>query len=111
MQATVYDGLQGLFGKLEKRFSSAEAPRLDLAQLEATVIALANGLLFRDVDLPVENTRIQRAQATVAYVAVCRKAPYIVSQEQRQLVRAWHSRERSGPVQRILIEALGEIDR
>ncbi|KAJ9242013.1 hypothetical protein DTO169E5_3234 [Paecilomyces variotii] len=106
VHATVYDGLQGLFGKLEKRFSSAEAPRSDLADLEATVIALANGLLFRDVDLPGETTRIQRAQAMVAYIAICRKVPYIVSQEQRQLLRAWHGRERSGPVQRILTQAI-----
>jgi proteasome component ECM29 len=96
---------------LEKRFSSTDAPRLDPPELEDAVKTLANGLQFQDVDSPVESTRMQRAQATVAYITLCQKGQYTVDEEQRQLIQAWHNRERSGPVQRILNQALGKIDR
>lgn len=110
VQATLYEGLKALFDKLDERLSRIDDRDMDPSQLKASLVALADRLLFREVDLPLETTRTKRAQATVGYITVCQRVKFRVSETQRQRIVAWLGQERSGPVQRILSQALGKLD-
>ncbi|KAL2007106.1 hypothetical protein VTN00DRAFT_8544 [Thermoascus crustaceus] len=110
VQATLYEGLKALFDKLDERLSRIDDRDMDPSQLEASLVALADRLLFREVDLPLETIRTKRAQATAGYITVCQRVKFRVPETPRQRIVAWLGQERSGPVQRILSQALGKLD-
>lgn len=107
-----YAGLKSAFEKLGVEVSN---PHSKLANgesnndFQAALLSLASQLLFRDLDLSVENTRHSRAQAALAYMHICNGVKIKVPDEQRQQVEEWLATERSGQVQAVLRQVLEKI--
>ncbi|ODH47355.1 hypothetical protein GX48_06526 [Paracoccidioides brasiliensis] len=107
-----YEGLNTVFGNLTNAISN---PDFEIVTgepnkgLQTALLSLADQLLFRDLDLCVENTRHSRAQAALAYIQACNGLKIKVTQEQCQQVQGWLAVERSVQVQTVLRQALGEI--
>lgn len=78
--------------------------------LESSLQALADGLLFRNLDPSVESLRTKRAQAADEYITVARLARFGVRDTTRQCIETWLAQERVGPIQLILRGALGKLD-
>ncbi|KKZ64834.1 hypothetical protein EMCG_09282 [[Emmonsia] crescens] len=107
-----YAGLKSAFEKFGVEVSN---PDSKLANGEsnndfrAALLSLASQLLFRDLDLSVENTRHTRAQAALAYMHICNGVKIKVPDKQRQQVEEWLATERSGQVQAVLRQVLEKI--
>ncbi|KAK2806916.1 proteasome component M29 [Onygenales sp. PD_10] len=103
--SVMYVGSKLVFEKLGR------APKADELNpdFSAALHSLSDQLLFRDLDLSIETTRLQRAQAALAYITVCKGITMEVPNAQRQQVEQWLAAERSSQVQTILRQTLEKI--
>ncbi|PGG99303.1 hypothetical protein AJ79_08570 [Helicocarpus griseus UAMH5409] len=107
-----YSGLKSAFEKIDAEVSKADSKLANVEpdnEFKKKLLSLADQLLFRDLDLPVESTRHNRAQAALAYIHVCSGLKINLPNEQRQQVENWLATERSGQVQTILRQILEKV--
>jgi len=72
---------------------------------------LAGELLTREIDVSVETIRTERAQAAIAYIVLSQQRGFEINEALCQSIQSWRARERSGPVQQILDQALAKLIR
>ncbi|OJD16071.1 hypothetical protein AJ78_03744 [Emergomyces pasteurianus Ep9510] len=107
-----YTGLKSAFEKLDAEISKPDSTLTNGVSnddFRDSLLCLAGKLLFRDLDLTVENTRHSRAQAALAYMHICSGIKIKFPDEQRQQVEEWLATERSGQVQAVLRQILEKI--
>ncbi|KAL4881504.1 proteasome stabiliser-domain-containing protein [Aspergillus karnatakaensis] len=95
-----------LFEELRLVFTQSAGDREATHRLLA---ALAGDLLPYEIDLSVEAIRKGRAEATAAYVKLCRVSKMIIDPQLQEAVYRWAKEERSGPVRQILDGVIGQL--
>lgn len=101
--STGYDELRAFFTRVDQWIVLPDASG---EQMAAPLTALADQTLTGEVDGSVEAIRKGRAEAILAYLKLCPHAQAGVPDTLIVRVREWRASERSGPVQRLLDEAL-----
>ncbi|EAW11143.1 ECM29 family proteasome component [Aspergillus clavatus NRRL 1] len=110
VQTTLYAELGKLFGRVEKRASSADDKNdknLEPREMQGPLAALAEKMLCREIDVSIESIRMGRAQAATAYITMCRAMEMEISEQVQRSIKTWRDGERSGPVQQVLNQILG----
>lgn len=108
----MYSGLKSSFEKLGAEVSKPDSKLPNgksTTEFRTALLSLADQLLFRDLNLSVENTRHSRAQAALAYIQICNGIEIKIADEQRQQVEEWLATERSRQVQVALRQVLEKI--
>ncbi|KAG5290221.1 proteasome component ECM29 [Histoplasma ohiense] len=108
----MYSGLKSSFEKLGAEVSKPDSKLLNgksTTEFRTALLSLADQLLFRGLNLSVENTRHSRAQAALAYIQICNGFEIKIPDEQRQQVEEWLATERSRQVQVTLRQVLEKI--
>lgn len=101
--STGYEELRAFFTRVDQWITS---PDVSGEQVGAALTALADKTLTSELEGSVEAIRKGRAEAILAYLRLCPHAQTGVPDALITSVREWRARERSGPVQRLLDEAL-----
>lgn len=101
--STGYDELRAFFTRVDQWIALPDASGEEMA---VPLTALAEKILTGEVDGSVEAIRKGRAEAILAYLKLCPHAQAGVPDTLIVRVREWRASERSGPVQRLLDEAL-----
>lgn len=101
--STGYDEIRAFFTRVDQWIVLPDASG---EQMAAPLTALADQTLTREVDGSIEAIRKGRAEAILAYLKLCPHAQAGVPDTLIVRVREWRASERSGPVQRLLDEAL-----
>ncbi|EEP82976.1 predicted protein [Uncinocarpus reesii 1704] len=94
--SALYKALKGFFDRL------SALPADSIKDCENASAALADRLLFRDMEGLVEAARVQRAQAVESFATLCEQGDTQCRPKWKETVAAWHAAERSGQVQTIL---------
>ncbi|EER42677.1 proteasome component [Histoplasma capsulatum H143] len=105
-------GLKSSFEKLGAEISNPDSKLPNgksTTEFRTALLSLADQLLFRGLNLSVENTRHSRAQAALAYIQICNGIEIKIPDEQRQQVEEWLATERSRQVQVALRQVLEKI--
>lgn len=111
VQAPLYEELRQLLTRLEEWTSPSDGRGVDVHSLQGPLSTLAGELLTREIDVPVETIRTERAQAAIAYIVLSQQRGFEVNEALRQSIQTWRAGERSGPVQQILDQALAKLIR
>lgn len=109
VQVSLYDELGKLFQRFGKWATAGNGQKPEVGELQGPLVAFAQKMLCREIDMSIETIRMGRAQAAAAYVTVCQQMGLEVSQALQESVKTWRDGERSGPVQQVLNQVLGDL--
>ncbi|KAF4163307.1 hypothetical protein CNMCM6936_000934 [Aspergillus lentulus] len=109
VQISLYEELGKLFERFGKWATAGNGQKPEAGELQGPFVALAQKMLCREIDMSIETIRKGRAQAAAAYVTVSQQMGLEVSQALQESVKTWRDGERSGPVQQILNQVLGDL--
>jgi proteasome component ECM29 len=109
VQVSLYEELGKLFERFGKWATAGNGQKPEAGELQGSLMALAQKMLCREIDISIETIRMGRAQAAAAYVTASQQMGLEVSQALQESVKTWRDGERSGPVQQILNQVLGDL--
>ncbi|BCR84994.1 ECM29 family proteasome component [Aspergillus chevalieri] len=111
VQVPLYEELSQLLTRLEEWTSPTDGRGVDVHSIQGPLSMLAGELLTREIDVSVETIRTERAQAAIAYIVLSQQRGFEINEALCQSIQSWRARERSGPVQQILDQALAKLIR
>ncbi|EAW15874.1 ECM29 family proteasome component [Aspergillus fischeri NRRL 181] len=109
VQISLYEELGKLFERFGKWATAGNGQKPEAGELQGPLVAVAQKMLCREIDMSIETIRMGRAQAAAAYVTLSQQMGLGVSQALQESVKTWRDGERSGPVQQILNQVLGDL--
>ncbi|KAH3247679.1 hypothetical protein KXW31_001125 [Aspergillus fumigatus] len=109
VQISLYEELGKLFERFRKWATAGNGQKPEAGELQGPLVALAQKMLCREIDMSIENIRMGRAQAAAAYVALSQQMELDVTQALQDSVKTWKDSERSGLVQQVLNQILTDL--